>query len=295
VLLQDRQPCIIADRSRRGTMTTLVVRAHDRTTGRRSRYDIEVVPERFLLPALTMSSVSSALERFASDRADLMIHMRGRINLTGHRAITLSDQDFTDQGTTDSATLRSMRPLRALTEILGNPFEPARVERVELDVSLDFQRNEAEIIGAYVNTEQPRPGSRIHVHVVIRPFGGEEEVRVVPLELPASVAGQEIQLRISGGSTAHPLLAEPRDMGDLLDNLERFFPSTSLVVTLQRRSSGVSLRGHVALDLTPSAFDALRPLALDAQEQPLSTITRVSLPTGLVINGSASLRLEIEP
>lgn len=294
-LIQDRQPCIIADTTRRVAMTRVSVRAHDRTTGRRDRYDLEIVPDRFLLPAFTVSSVASALERFASDRTDLMIRMRGEIELAEHGVITLSDQDFTELGTTDTRMIRGLRPLSALTEIMANPFEPARVERVELEVSFDFDRQEAEIVGAYVNAEQPRAGATIPVHVVLRPFEGEEEVRVIPIALPASTAGQEIQLHVSGGAQTQPPLPVPQGLPDLLSNLQRSYASTSLVITLQRRAPGVSMRGQIAQDLTPSALDALRPLALDAHEQPLSTVAQVSSSVGQVISGSARLRLDVEP
>jgi hypothetical protein len=271
-----------------------MVRVHDRTTNRRDRFEMEVVRERFLLPAFTLSSVASALERFASDRTDLMVRMRGEIRLAGHPTLTLEDQDFTERGTTDSGMLLGLRPLTALAEIVNNPFESAQVEQVDIDVNFDFQRSEAEIIGAYVTAEQPRAGARIPVNVVLRPFDGPEEVRVVHVELPANAAGEAIQLHVSGGGATRPPLPVPHSLGDVLSNLQRSFPSTSLVVTMQRRSPGVSLRGHVAQDLPPSALDALRPLALDAHEQPLSTIAQATTPTSRIVTGSARIRLTLE-
>ena len=295
-LIQDRQPCIIADTTRQGPMTALEVRVHDRTSGRRDRFVMDVVRERFLLPVLTIASVASALDRFASDRTDLTVGMRSVIDIAGHRALTLEDQAFTTRGATDRSTLLGMRPIASLAEVVNNPFEPAVVERVALDVSFDFRRDAAEIVGAYVSAEELRPGSRVPVHVVLRPYDGPEELRVLYIDLPSTTAGQEIELHVTGGAAAEPPLPEPQSLDELLSNLERQgFPSTSLVVTLKRRAPGVSLRGHVAQNLPPSALDALRPLALDAQEQPLTTIAQVSAPAGGVISGSARIRLNVEP
>ena len=236
-LIQDRQSCIIADTSGQGPMTQLVVRAHDRSSGRRDQFDLEVVRERFLLPVLSLSSVASALDRFASDRSDLMVSMRGELHLARGRTLVLEDEAFTERGATDTRTLLNMRPLSALNEILNNPFEEAQLDRVVLDVSMEYRRDEAEIIGAYVTAEQLLPGATVPVHVVVRPYGGPEELRVVPLELPLATAGQEIELQVDGGSSVSPPMPVPQSLEDLLDNIERgAYPATSLVVTLKRRA-----------------------------------------------------------
>lgn len=293
-LIQDRQPCIIADTSRRGPMTKLVVQARSAGTSRRDRWQMEVVRERFLLPAFTATSIASALERFASDRTDLTLRARGTIRLAGRPPLTFEDQAFTSRGVQDRSALMGLRPIRALSTLLGNPFEPVQVEQIDLDVSLDFGRDEVEIIGAYVASEHPRAGRSLPIHVVLRPFEGPEEVRTVRLELPATAAGQEVVIHVTGGEAARPPQPEPQSLDDLIDNLGRDFSATSMVVTLQRRSPGVALRGHVALDLPPSALDTLRPLTSDTHEQPLAASTQVPVLLGRVVSGNANIRLEVE-
>jgi hypothetical protein len=293
-LVQDRQACIIADTRRRAPMARVVVTARDRTSGRRDRFELEVVPQRYLLPALAVSSVASALERFASDRSDLLIAVRGEIRIAGREPVVLEDRAFTSSGAADAGMLLGLRPLSSLATILANPFEPASIEAVTLDVELDYRRAEAEIIGAYVAAERLRAGERVAVNVVLRPYDGPEEVRRLMVDLPATAAGEEVTVHVTGGAAARRPLAAPRSLDDVIGNLGRDFAATSVVVTLQRRTPGVSLRGHVALDLPPSALDALRPLAADVHEQPLSTVSQVELPAGRIVSGSARLELEVE-
>ena len=66
------------------------------------------------------------------------------------------------------------------------------------------------------------------------------------------------------------------------------------MATLHRHRPGVSLRGHVAQDLPPSALDAFRPLAVDAQEQELQAADYVEMPLGQVVVGQARLHLEVD-
>jgi hypothetical protein len=290
-LVQDRQPCIVADTTRTGPMTPFDVRVDDRTTGRRDRYRFEVARDRFLLPVLGLSSLAAMLDRFASDRADLTVTVRGTIHPAGRSPLALEDQVFTDAGATDRGTLVAVRPVAALRRILDNGFEHAEIERVDLEVSLTFGRNEAEIIGAYVTTEEPEPGTEVPVHVVLRPYAGPEEVRIVRVEVPAGVAGEQLELRITGGRDTSPPTPEPRSLDDVIHNLQQTFPSTSIVVTLQRLAPGVSVRGHVAENLPPSALDSLRPLALDTGERQLRTVAQVTASTGWVLSGAANLGL----
>lgn len=290
-LIQDRQPCIIADTTRTGPMTPFDVRVHDRTSGRRDRYRFEVARDRFLLPLLGLSALAAALDRFASDRADITIEVRGTIHPAGRDPLTLEDQAFTETGATDRGTLAGIRPMAALRHILDNGFEYAEIERVDLEVSLAFGRNQAEIVGAYVTTEEPEPGSTLPVHVVLRPYIGPEEVRIVRVEVPHGVAGEQLELRITGGRSASPPTPEPQSLDDVLHNLQQTFPSTSIVVTLQRQAPGVSVRGHVAENLPPSALDSLRPATADTGERQLRTVGQVTAPTSWVLTGAADLRL----
>ena len=140
-----------------------------------------------------------------------------------------------------------------------------------------------------MTTEEPEPGTDVPVHVVLRPYAGPEEVRIVRVEVPAGVAGEQLELRITGGRDTSPLTPEPRSLDDVIHNLQQTFPSTSIVVTLQRLAPGVSVRGHVAENLPPSALDSLRPLALDMGERQLRTVAQVTASTGWVLSGAANL------
>jgi hypothetical protein len=291
-LIQDRQPCIIADTTREALMTALDIRVQDRTSGRHDRFQIEVVRDPQILPILGVSSVISVLDRFASDRADMNVVMRGTLYSTGHAPITLEDQVFTDLGAADRSAFAGMRPLAAIREILDNGFEHAAIERIDLEVTYDFTRTDAEILGAYVTTEAPRPGESLPVHVVLRPFAGPEEVRVIRVALPESLEeGANLQIEISGGNNASPPRPEPQSLDEVLQNLRRTFPSTSIVVTLRQSTPGVSVRGHIAEDLPPSALDSLRPVASDMDEDQLQTVLQQAVPTNWVLTGSARLRL----
>jgi len=167
------------------------------------------------------------------------------------------------------------------------------VERLELDVGLDFRRDEMEIIGAYVSAEEPEAGSRIPVHVILRPFAGPEEVRVVSVAIPRSAADGEVQIEVTGGNAARPPIPEPRSLDDVLRNLGATFPATSVVVTMAQPAQGVSVRGHVVENLPPSALDALRPVAQDTLERPLTTAVQVAAPVGRVVHGRANIRLRV--
>ncbi len=292
-LIQDLQTCIIADTTRRGPMTAFDVRALDRTTGRRDRFQYEVVRDPHILPILGLSALMSVLHRFVSDRTDMTFSVRGTLHPVGRDPITLEDHAVTDEGMDDRSALLRMRPFSALRSLLNNDFEPVAFDRVEIELSYQFRRDEAEILGAYVTTEEPEPGRSLPVHIVLRPFNGPEEVRVIRVDLPENLTpGETIRIDVEGGSDAEPPAPEPQSLDDVVANLHRTFPATSLVVTVQQPAPGVSIRGHVAENLPPSAVDALRPVAIDIDEHQFHTVVQQSTPTNWVITSNATLRLD---
>jgi hypothetical protein len=293
-LIQDRQSCIIADTNRRSPMTEVDIDLRDRTTGRQEHFAVHVVREPFLLPALTWTSVLALVDRFASDRQDVTLALQTRFHVAGHGTLSLADQAVLPRGAGDASALLAMQPFGALGRIVTNPFEPVTVERIEVDLDLDFRRDQVEIVGAYVVGERLVAGQPARVQVVVRAFGGGEQVHGLDVPIPATAAGQRLELAIAGGAEARPPRPAPYSLGDLLRNLQRRYPATSLVATLHRYRPGVTLRGHVAQDLPPSALDAFRPLAVDAQEQEMQTVDHVELSLGRVVVGQARLQLEVD-
>ncbi|MEY4513402.1 MAG: hypothetical protein RLZZ450_5524, partial [Pseudomonadota bacterium] len=137
------------------------------------------------------------------------------------------------------------------------------------------------------------PGEPARVVLTLRPYGKPLEQRVIEVPLPASYAGEHLELEVLSADRVrleHPL---PESLADILDLVRSGLPSTALAITLERKSRGLSLSGHVVRDLPGSALDALATSHDTTKTAAFAMEQRITVPFGGVITGSAKLGLDV--
>ncbi len=152
-LVQDRQSCIIGDLDARSTMLPIDVRVSGPGVEPR-RFHAEVARNRRLTPMLTSLVVSNAIADAEPDVTDMVVTVTSKVGVKGYTPLELRDQIFSPEGVSGRA-LSMSRGLRAMGELLFNPFEPVVLDRIDVDVRVEYRRDVAEIIGVVA----ARPGS----------------------------------------------------------------------------------------------------------------------------------------
>src|SRR5207248_1699000 len=131
-LTQDRQSCIVGDTSQRADMIPV-----DITVGGAVRkaqpFHPEVVRHRFLTPMLAAGVIANAAQTAASDMSDATITVRSQLAIRGYKPLDLVDHVFSPDGVSPR-TLASSAGLKAIGEILFNPFSPANLDKIEVRV-----------------------------------------------------------------------------------------------------------------------------------------------------------------
>jgi hypothetical protein len=290
-LYQDRQSGIIGDMKARVPMIPMTVTVH--TAGRQDQiFSVEIARHRFLTPLLAASVVSSAASASVSDVADATVTMKTKLDVRGERSVELVDHLFAPDGV-QGRTLQSGTGLRAISEVLFNPFAPATVERVAIDVDVAYRVDVAEIVEAGLSSETVEPGQRLALRVVLRPYGKKEQALTVPLYIPESLAGQTVKLSVQAGNTVRPDLAPPENLRDLLDNLPRGISARSVVVSLEQPDEGLTLHGHLVPELPGSVLDSLRPSTAARRSDTLRKVQREVVPTSFITVGKQELTLRV--
>jgi hypothetical protein len=156
-----------------------------------------------------------------------------------------------------------------------------------------FARDVVTVLDALVPSTEVDPDSDVNVYVTLQRFGQPEEVRIVPVHVPESAAGEKIEIAFEPGNQVQLELPEPTNLDQILDNVRAGFPATSLVVSTKLPSQGMRLRGHVVRGLPGSALDMLQLAGDSARTPPFATQTRTELPMKDVVAGSARVTLEV--
>ena len=250
-------------------------------------------PRRMLTPMLTMASAFNALSVTAAETSDMVFTARTKVKVEGHGTIELLDYGYAPLGFGNPVPLTQLRVFDVLDAAYGNPFEEARVEQVEIDLDVRFERGVITVLDALVPSTEVDPGRDTNVYLTLQRFGQPEEVQIIKVFVPESAAGEKVEIAFEPGNIVQLERPEPKDLAQIFDNVRMGYPATSLVVSTKLPTQGLRLRGHVVSALPGSAFDMLQLQGDSARPGVFATQKRVELPMKHVVLGSARVTLDV--
>jgi hypothetical protein len=291
-LLQDRPSCIVADTSSRTPM--LPVQVTVRSSGLPDRpMTTEVASHRALSPLLMSMVMAQAVQQAAPDVTDAVVRIDSRLEVRGYAPLVQTDHMFLSDGLSPKALLLSSA-MRQVIELLGNSFSPVRVERLDMQVSVEYKPEVAEIAQVALASDELLPDTRPSLYVTLRPYGGVPTVRAIPFEVPRALAGQVLKIEVAAGAGVKPDVAPPENLGDLVENLRKGYSSRQLVVTLSTGDEGVTLRGRVVPGLPGSVIATLRSGSVSKRGEIHKRLVRFAVDAGLVVQGKQELSVAVK-
>lgn len=183
-----------------------------------------------------------------------------------------------------------------------NPFERVLVKNVSGTMHVKSEARQAQILFANVPRLKYQPGETVRAYVTYRPFHAGEAVMPVELELPRDLPDGTYQLVISDWQkyledqrTAEPFrfTAESTDqVFDLLRDLTGV-RRNALYLRLMRQADGIAI-GRTAMPRLPSSHRQVLVGAGRSNTLPFVSSTIKTMPTELVMNGSAQFAITID-
>jgi hypothetical protein len=291
VLVQDRPSCIIGNLDGRTTMMPVDVRVTG-PEGKTRTFHAEVARSRRLTPTLASMVVANAVADAEPDVTDVIATVDGKLAIQGRGTLELSDQVFSTEGIS-GRVLGGARGLRALGELMFNPFEPVVVDRMDVDVRVELRRDTAEIVGVSVPTETVRAGDTVPVRVTLRPYAGPEYIETVPVKIPQTVHGQAVHIEAASGIMARPDAAPAEDLAGYIDNMRKYWTASSIVVSLQMPDEGAAIHGRLVPNLPASALDTLRPSNQTRRAESYRVAERTVFPSKRLVSGRQELTIAV--
>jgi hypothetical protein len=142
--------------------------------------------------------------------------------------------------------------------VADNEFEDPAISNVEISVSNAAGEQRLRLVDAGAAPRKVAPGQRISASVRLAGRRGEEETRVVTLEVPRQAPEGRATLVIADGAAASAARlglepAPPRSLDGLRRSIERLLPSNRLVATLLVPTRGLTTGPATVTALPPSA------------------------------------------
>ena len=246
-LVQDRQSAVVADEKATAPTFPLHVDVKGVQVAPRKTWDAQIAEEKFMSPSLVATVLGSAVEATISERRDMTWQLRSRVTVRGHGAIDLEDFGVAIGGLPQGGEWAASRVVRAVGDVLNNPWEPGRIERIDCTLSVQYARDVWSLRGVDVLDPEVDAGARARLVLRLRPYAGPDVTRTVEVPMAPELAGKDVELEILPGYEAVPELAAPENLSGLLANLPRQAAAAkSVVVQYKVASQGVTYRGHVA-------------------------------------------------
>jgi len=291
-LVQDRPACIVGDLDARTTMIPVDVRVTGPGVEPRL-FHAEVARNRRLTGMLASLVIGNAIADAEPDVTDMVVTVTSKVGVKGYAPLELRDQIFSAEGVSGHA-LASSRGLRAMGDLMFNPFEPVVLDRMDVDVRVEFRRDVAEIVAVALPSQDVHAGDTVPLRVTLRPYAGAEYLETVPVIIPRALVGQTVKIEVANGASVRPDLPQAESLPVYIDNLRKSYPAMSIVVTLQTPDDGASLRGQLIPGLPASALDTLRSGNQTRRADAYHIADRTVFPVRQLVSGRQELSLQIK-
>jgi hypothetical protein len=292
-LVHDRQAAIVVDTNLKAASIPVTIRLRGVKEAAREVWHVQTVNHRLLTPTLVLSAIASAVGATVNDHTEMRFRATSKITLRGHGTHTVVDEDYAPVGVAQLRALSHLRLFDVLEAAYGNPFEEVLPEKIELEIEPFFGRHVTEVVGAQLLAAEIDPGESARLVVTLQPYAKPLEQRVIEVPLSESLAGESVDVEVSAGDGVSSERPIPRSFADILGIIKDRFPSTALVVSVQRKGRGMSVGGHVLRNLPGSALDALATLNDTSRGPAFATQSRIVIPMDHVMVGRAKLSLDI--
>jgi hypothetical protein len=266
--------------------------------GFKKSFEFQVVNDQMFTPLFTYAAILSTLGSYERETGAASFSIKGTMSVQGHGDIKIEDL-FTGDRAALNASASVMAPL---TFLLGNDFEPIDIQGVNLTIESTEQPKTATIERVWLDGVHPRAGRTLSLKVLMRTYRGEEVVRTVPLEIPASATGS-LQVMVSDGTrlaqwerreVRQP--TEPRSVPQLIHALNTARKNNRLYVRLLASDAGAVISGEPLSSLPPSVLGVLEADRSAGDFVPLrnTTLGEWDLPTEYAVAGSRTLTITLD-
>lgn len=165
------------------------------------KFHFEVIENRQLTPTLVALAIYNGIAGNTAYGEGNTLDLKGSIELQGHSPVALDDLYSPIDLPVPSAFLLATSVESDFNAIYSNPYEPAKVTGVHIEVTSLADRRSAIIDGAWVEKREVHPGETVAVKVLLRPYRGDAFVKEIPITIPEQTARGNLEIVISDAAT----------------------------------------------------------------------------------------------
>jgi len=267
--------------------------------GTRKTFKMAMVRDQLFTPLLAYLSILNTLTSYERENGVASYAVRGTAQVKNHTPLAFEDLFSGDQPSVGAAA-SVVTPINVL---LRNSFEDVEIDALTLDIDASEQSRSATLERVWLDGTRARPGSTVNIKMLLRSYRGEEIMKSLPIQVPASARGS-VSVMVADGVRlsqweARELQVQPlqtRGVPQMLQVLNSARRNNRLYVRLLTREGGAIVKGESLAALPPSVLAVMEADRSGGSFRPLQSavLGEWEIPTDLAVSGSRTLTLPLE-
>ena len=243
---QDRDTAVAGELGRRAAMVPVSISVAS-PNGRRSRYHMEMVDDRFLSPFLLQMSVFSAIDATERTVGSSSFLVKGQIGFQDGAPVKLDNMFAGDANSAMQVALSAAIPL---AYVLQGGFDKLHVKDVALEIESFDRKKQLQIDSVFAGRHEAHPGDPIELTVGLAGENGAMVTRKVMYRAPVGLTPGPLYFTISDAGTANltefrqALGVAPKSVGQLISNVNNLKANTKAYVRVWRPDASYQLQGE---------------------------------------------------
>jgi len=259
-------------------------------------FKFTVVNDPLFGPLMTYASLLNTLLNYERSMEAATFTVRGTATIRNHDPITFNNIFAGDQSSVNAAAY----VIAPVIYLMGNDFEKIDLDGLDLTISTIERPQTAVLERVWLDDPRPRAGRTVPLKMLLRTYRGEDELRTVPIEIPANASGA-LSILVSDGARLG--IAEQREarspsaksVDQVIKSLNKGRRNNTLYVKLISSDAGAVVSGEALSALPPSVLGVLEGERNGGNFSPLHTATlgEWELATDHAVSGSKTLTITI--
>jgi hypothetical protein len=255
-IVQDRATAI-AGRLGPGPRTIPVTVALESDRGPARTFHFDVVNDPLFGPLMTYASLLNTLGSYERQFGAATFRIHGTATVRKHDVISFDNLFSGDQASLSAAAY----VVAPITYLLGNDYESADVEGVDVTVVTTEKPKTATLERVWLDDPRPKAGRPASLKVLFRTYRGDEVVRTLPVQIPYNASGALSILVSDGARLGQNELREarqqPRTVDQMIKSLNKARRNNTIYVKLLGPGAGAVVSGELLSSLPPSVLGVL--------------------------------------
>lgn len=264
------------------------------------QFHVEVLNNPRLTPLALMVSVFNALQSLNLQGDEVSFNMRGNIAVKGYPDVKLQNMYAPGEGL-PTAFAAAISLGDRFGRIFDNSVQQPEIQGIKLEFEPIAERRSARLENARTDVTEARPGDKITIEAVLRPYRGERFVRRMQVRIPASTPRGTLRILVSDGDTldrsrrVNPLQARKLDLNATIAAINKERANNRLYVSLLENNPQAQVEDKVMPTLPLSVINVLDGLrnSQDIVVLGESAVDESSAKLEYVVSGSQVITITI--